>query len=312
MSLLAAAPTASQIRNPLEGVLPSLPKVDVETFKKEERVIQAMRDPQLRSLISKDLHTGIVTMALDDKLWTDVMQALDSKEAPIDKAREVVRPFRDAFYWHFKDRSVALAKSVKPAIENAIASLPKDHTDPILFDWGTGDTQVASKIQELFPSVTVKGGDIIPYYKDQPLVPFFLIKNNLVPEVKDQSVSIMTLNYVLHHDEMAHGVFEEAARILKPGGKLIVVELVPTGPTLSDRLLDLERLWFSDMIFCNIWHNSDKIPMPGNYRTVDSWSDLANIYGLSLESKQAIRGTPVIYADQDCGRQVMVFEKPKA
>ena len=181
----------------------------------------------------------------------------------------------------------------------------------MLFDWGTGDTQVAAAVKNLFQELTVQGGDVIIYHGGQPLVPFFEIKRNKVPSLPSHQQKIITANYVLHHEAHTNQVFDEFERLLNRTGRAIVTELIPCGSNEREIMEDRKRLWFSDFMYCVVWHKGDKIPKPGNYRTVADWSEQASESGFKLVSARQINGTPLIYCNPVAGRQVMVFEKTK-
>jgi SAM-dependent methyltransferase len=270
------------------------------------RAALTIKDDLLGPLVYQDLCLAMKALSLTESLATQVLEALRNSCTPIERAREIVSPYRQLFYQHFEGRSEKLAKHIKPAL---LAASTEVLGSSRLFDWGTGDTQVARQIQLLFPKFEVSGGDIIPYYENEPLVPFYSINNNSVPSIPDNSLAVVTLNYVLHHEEDSRSLIKEVSRMLTMGGRAIIVELQPCGQSYEQQKLDKERLWFSDFIFCNIWHKGDSIPMPGNYKNLQAWEDEFSKFNLKLLNQQSITGTPVIYANSENGRKLMVFEK---
>lgn len=270
------------------------------------RAALILKDSALASLVEQDLKRALITLALPEDLASSILKALSSQSGGVEETRKIVAPYRDSFYWHFKGRSERLACSLKDALVNASNNTVASRE---LFDWGTGDTQVAKRIQELVPYFQVSGGDILPYYQGEPAVKFCIIKNNLVPQIEDNSQAVVTLSYVLHHESDSLKILQEISRMLCNRGRAIIVELIPCGDNLSQRNIDTQRLWFSDFLFCDVWHKQDGIPMPGNYRTVADWEKQACKAGLSLIEEKSIAGTPVIYADALNGRKLMVFEK---
>ena len=270
------------------------------------RAALTIKDDLLGPLVHQDLCLALKALSLPEHLAKEVLQALKDGCDPIQRARDLVSPHRQAFYRHFEGRSEKLAKHLEPAVSAASREILGSCK---LFDWGTGDTQVAKQIQLLAPNLEVSGGDIIPYYENEPLVPFCSINNNSVPSIPDNSLAVVTLNYVLHHEEDSRSLIKEVSRMLTMGGRAIIVELQPCGQSYEQQKLDKQRLWFSDFIFCNIWHKGDSIPMPGNYKTVQAWESEFSEFNLKLLNQQSISGTPVIYANSENGRKLMVFEK---
>jgi hypothetical protein len=267
-----------------------------------------LRNPAVGPLVISDLKAALNTLGIEnsEELAGSIVTSLLAKSPRLDIARHLVAPHRDTFYSAFQGRSLKLAEAIRPAIQE-VAKIRMG--SDMLFDWGTGDTQVAAALQVHFPGLRVQGGDVIIYHGGKELVPFFKIERNRVDKLPTNSQRIITANYVLHHEQSTDKVFQEFSRLLCKGGRAIVVELIPHGNSEAQVANDLKRLWFSDFMYCVVWHKEDKIPMPGNYRTVESWEDQAADAGLKLVSATPIKGTPLIYCNPDAGRQLLVFEK---
>ena len=267
-----------------------------------------LRDPHVGQLAISDMKATLKHLEIPnhEELATGIATSLLAKTPRVDVARHLVAPHRDTFYSAFQGRSLKLAATLQPAIQAAVQTTAGSN---LLFDWGTGDTQVAAALQVHFPELQVQGGDVIIYHGGKELVPFFKIEGNRVNKLPKASQQIITANYVLHHEQRSDKVFDEFSRLLCPGGRAIVVELIPHGNTESHIANDLKRLWFSDFMYCVVWHKEDKIPMPGNYRTIDGWQEQASEAGLKLVSATPVKGTPLIYCNPDAGRQLLVFEK---
>jgi hypothetical protein len=287
-----------------------VPEFPTELALKQPQLVAAeiLKDPVVGPLVISDLKRSLAFLGLQESetLAGAIATSLSAKKPRIDIARHIVAPHRETFYSAFQGRSLRLAEAIAPEISSALAF---SNDNKRLFDWGTGDTQVAAAVNNLFQDLTVQGGDVIIYHGGQPLVPFFEIKRNKVPSLPSHQQKIVTANYVLHHEARTDQVFNEFDRLLSRTGHAIVTELIPCGSNEQDIMHDRKRLWFSDFMYCVVWHKGDKIPMPGNYRTVADWSEQASESGFKLVSARPINGTPLIYCNPVAGRQVMVFEK---
>lgn len=105
-----------------------------------------------------------------------------------------------------------------------------------------------------------------------------------MPQVKDSSVDIIISSWVLEHLKEPQKVFNEFARVLKKGGKVIFI--TPNG---LNYILILNRIipkWFRNKVARMLTKDLTVDPMPAFYRanTVGGITKLAKNAGLSVNS----------------------------
>ncbi|MCY3768833.1 MAG: metalloregulator ArsR/SmtB family transcription factor [Gammaproteobacteria bacterium] len=89
--------------------------------------------------------------------------------------------------------------------------------------------------------------------------------------IEDESVDAISIHQVLHYLENPRRVIEEAARVLKPGGQLIIVDFLPHDLEFLRENHAHRRLGFSDQTISS-WatgnqlcvHRREKLVPPGN------------------------------------------------
>ena len=83
---------------------------------------------------------------------------------------------------------------------------------------------------------------------------------------------------VAHHEPENQLVLAELARIIRPGGRLIVIETVPEDKTEEA----LEITFLNDYFYNRILHCAD-IAVPGTYETLEGWIGRFDDVGFELD-----------------------------
>jgi len=162
-----------------------------------------------------------------------VLEADQRRLAAIKAQREsrIASYFRDnAPEWH-RLRSLHIDDS---SIERALVQLVAARPKGVLLDIGTG----TGRVLEVLSPYIERGVGI-----DQSVEMLSLARANLARgkvtncevrqgsmytlDLPDESFDVVTLHQVLHYAEDPQAVIDEAARMLKPGGRLLVVDFGP-------------------------------------------------------------------------------------
>lgn len=111
----------------------------------------------------------------------------------------------------------------------------------VLVDLGSGDGHITDHIQSARPRLQVIPMDIVDLHLTAKPPP--RIFNGRDIPMETGSVDMVLLCFVLHHTEHPSRLVEEAARILKPAGQLLIVEDVVESSV--DQLLTAIHGWSS-------------------------------------------------------------------
>ena len=131
-------------------------------------------------------------------------------------------------------------------------------------------------------------------------LPFGLIKQNKqIPFLHDMFDTTLLLT-VLHHSDEPLQVLEEARRVTKQGGRVIVLESVYGVDAYGDLTIEEQRLVniFFDHFYNRIIHYNEfeenKVNVPFNFRTPEQWNELFEQNGFKVVS------TTHLGFDQQC------------
>lgn len=132
-----------------------------------------------------------------------------------------------------------------------------------ILDFGAGSGVVTSEVRSKISQHTV-GIDVRPYGEgivqyDGKRAPF-----------ADGRFDCIIVTNVFHHEKNNQQCLDEVHRLLRPGGKLIVIETVPTGETEEDARQDLGRTFLIDFTYNRLFNYAD-IPVPGTFETANGW-----------------------------------------
>jgi ubiquinone/menaquinone biosynthesis C-methylase UbiE len=168
------------------------------------------------------------------------------------------------------DRSIVLAK-------NIIKFIPKHIKVNTLLDYGCSSGAITKQLGKLLNVKNLFGSDIKNYETNE--FNFILLKNNnLMPDIKNNSVNVITCSMVLHHIENINETLLEFKRIILKDGIIIVREhdcKTNNFAVFLDIIHGLYSLVWSDPIedinFIDTYF--------ANYKTKKEWIELFKYFG---------------------------------
>ncbi len=137
-----------------------------------------------------------------------------------------------------------------------------------MLDFGTGDGQVAEKISK--QGISVTGVDVRDYRHQGVEIPFKTFDGYRTP-FNDGQFDVVLATNVLHHEAQNQKAEAEIRRVLKPGGRFVVIETVPVGNSKHELEMDFERTFINDYFYNRILHPGANVPVPGTYDTPSGW-----------------------------------------
>ena len=174
-----------------------------------------------------------------------------------------------------KGRADLIFEQIKPYLEDV---------NGYVLDFGAGDGQVSQKIKDEL-DLDVSACDVRDYKLDNVEVPFLSIGDKSRLEVEDDYFSTIVITNVLHHEKNNQDIIKELYRLLKPGGKLIVIETVPVGKSEKEIENDRERTFMNDYLYNRLFHNAN-VPVPGTYETPAGWIKRFEDAGFKLQHSE--------------------------
>ncbi len=165
-------------------------------------------------------------------------------------------------------RADIITEQVSPWILSEGADMKADQLT--MLDFGTGDGQVADKICK--QGVLVTGVDVRDYRHQGVKIPFKTFDGYRTPFSSGQFDVVLATN-VLHHEARNNKAEAEIRRVLKPGGRFVVIETVPVGNSKHELEMDFERTFINDYFYNRILHPGADVPVPGTYDTPSGWKN---------------------------------------
>lgn len=195
------------------------------------------------------------------KLVDDLPLALIEKSLHKTLQQTIVDPatncsFIDAIGPKLAGRGQIIFSQIEPYL--------RDMRGKDILDFGAGSGVVTAQVRRRISQRTV-GIDVRPYgdgiiQYDGSRAPFV-----------DRSFDCIIVTNVFHHEKNNQQCLDEVQRLLRPGGKLIVIETVPVGGTEAEAQQDMGRTFLIDFTYNRLFNNAD-IPVPGTFETAEGWT----------------------------------------
>ncbi len=146
-----------------------------------------------------------------------------------------------------------------------------------IVDWGCGDGQVTNLIHRHI-STAVEGYDVRDYKAPGVEARIETFNGRFVP-VRNEFFDAGLMTNVAHHEANNILILKELARIIKPGGRLVVIETVP----IEDDPIQFERTFVLDYVYNRIFQSAEaNVPVPGTYETEAGWVKRFDEVGFDL------------------------------
>ncbi|MGI4849895.1 MAG: class I SAM-dependent methyltransferase [Janthinobacterium lividum] len=162
-----------------------------------------------------------------------------------------------------------------------------------ILDFGAGNLQLAQMVYERISKKTV-GVDVAPYSTAGLTVPTSIYDGRQLHFTPGSFDAVIATN-VFHHEQNNQTCLDQIRKILKPGGKLLVIETVPTGATPQEVKLDTELTYLFDWLYNPVLYGNPAIPVPGTYETSTGWEWRFENNGFTVEDVEQLgRDQPLI------------------
>lgn len=138
-----------------------------------------------------------------------------------------------------------------------------------MVDIGCGDGQITSELRCQFklPQLSVTGLEV--YVRPGVEKNFTLTQfNGRKLPIKNNSQDLVTIFAVLHHSNNPQGLIEEASRVLRTGGNVVLRDF--DAGSQEDKLFQL----IMDQMLYEVYTPYPDVPIPGTYHSLQEWEDL--------------------------------------
>lgn len=260
--------------------------------KMQERLQAALANKNILTLVMDDLAYTFKTLGLgtgiNDTLGRIINELVTTTDLEATE-RKIYSSFEDItignadileiLYDKLRERAQIVYNQVSPFFRQ----------DESIIDWGCGDGRITNYIYNHI-SHNVIGYDVRSYLVPEVVAPIKQFGGDTIPVASGIFHAGLMTN-VAHHEEHNALILRELARIIRPGGRLVVIETVP----IKDDSTEFERTFVGDYIYNRIFHDAD-IPVPGTYETQEGWVRRFKEVGFDLEELDGIANpTPLGY-----------------
>ncbi|MDB5259328.1 MAG: SAM-dependent methyltransferase [Candidatus Taylorbacteria bacterium] len=179
------------------------------------------------------------------------------------------KPMLEVMRRKFSDRAYIVCEQVLPYLKHLMPGKK-------VVDLGCGDGRVSDLVQMGLPGVIVTGYDTELYKAPGVAVDIYQY-DGIQTGAFDRTYDGGIITNVLHHTLDKKMVLRELARIIKPGGRVVVLETVPSEPGQVARSVT----FLVDYFYNRILHDSD-VNVPGAFELAKDWPLLFEEVGFDL------------------------------
>lgn len=250
-----------------------------EITKMQRRLQAALTDMTVLPLVHADLihtfnnlglnaeHDGTIGRIVTDITETTDLEATERKIfAELKRLKVGGVSVTDILDEKMKDRAHIIYEQVSKFFRQ----------DESVIDWGCGDGQVTNHVYHHITR-NIEGYDVCNYPAPGIAVSIKQFDGEFIPvSVGFFNAGLMT--NVAHHEADNAKILRELARIIRTGGRLVVIETVP----VKDEPEEFERTFVGDYVYNRLFHQAD-VPVPGTYETEEGWVRRFAEVGFDLE-----------------------------
>jgi len=264
-----------------------------------EEIPQILKVEEISELIKELLRNALIDLEVDEDnahdYAEDCLEIAQTAASVIDYENDAHDLFydcnlQDPILRRLEDRAHLITKQVLP------------HLNPgTVLDLGCGDGHVGHLLSK--EGFRVQLSDVYEHPKARQTGLLYTIQNEGEPldDIEDNHFDNVLLAFVLHHSDNPDFLLKEAARVVKPGGKIILLESVygvEPHPDHADadfwaNLTAIQQRIanvFFDHFYNRILHHSfdpdKKVNVPCNFDTPEGWRE--RIEGIGLNQEQLI------------------------
>lgn len=248
------------------------------------RIQTALGTPSIKQMALKDFTLTFTKLGLkNDKaenMAMEVIQRLKSSTNIIQTEQEIFAWFRTVLVdgkpltsildERMSGRAEIILKQITPYFEEV-------SKDSKVVDFGCGDGQVTQLIADTFGLKNIVGYDVRLYPFPGVTVPIKPIEGHKT-DAYDGEFDVALLTNVAHHEAENQKLLLELSRIIKKGGRLVVIETVPTKDTIEA----FEINFLNDYFYNRLFHQAD-VPVPGTYELATGWLKRFSSVGFELD-----------------------------
>lgn len=244
------------------------------------RVLDSVRDPKVMTECANRLAAMLMYIEVTE---SDALLSAEQLVADVARCSSYDEIDEIGLKWHQEFQRRGFSESIEKLMmgrNHWVADLIAPHLlAGTVLDHDAGDSYVARFIQKQRPDVEVYTQDAFDFRKevtDLPIV-FYDYAAKRLPYPDGTQFDNAILATVLHHCDEPEKMFDEVARLLRPGGRLFVFENVFTQGDSTERDVNV----FFDWFFNKIFHRCG-LPLPFSHFCRDQWRDFLSSKGFDI------------------------------
>lgn len=251
-----------------------------DILKMQKRLKAALANPHVRELVHQDLMHTFMNLGLGNRTRDLVAMVINrlATNTHLERTESYLRTFFKCTYLEASGNLLhVLDEKMKDRAQIVYGQVSKFfRQDEVVIDWGCGDGQVTNYV---YNHIThkIEGWDVRHYPALGIVVPIKRFDGSSIP-ISNGYFDAGLMTNVAHHEKDNGKILRELARIIRPGGRLVVIETVP----IRDDPNEFERTFVGDYVYNRLFHNAD-IPVPGTYETEFGWIQRFLEVGFELE-----------------------------